>query len=113
MVLNGLALNHCGIVESEINEFKQAVKSGDKDKMEDELGDVLFSVVNLARWHKLDAEIALNRANEKFKNRFQLMEKMAEKDLSLYSIEELEKFMAKRQKRIKKTRLGELCLKMF
>lgn len=77
-------------LKSEIEEFKQAVELNDMDKIEDELGDILFSVVNVARWHKVDAELALMRANKKFTGRFQIMEKLAEKDLREYSQDELE-----------------------
>ncbi|MFH0703014.1 MAG: nucleoside triphosphate pyrophosphohydrolase [bacterium] len=77
-------------LESEIKEFQQAVDSGDENKIEEEMGDILFSVVNVARWHKIDAELALLKANKKFIKRFQLMEKIAQKDLSQYTQEELE-----------------------
>ncbi len=44
------------------------------DRLADEIGDLLYSAVNLARWHKLDAETVLNRATDKFVRRFQRME---------------------------------------
>ena len=47
--------------------------------MEDEMGDIFFATVNLARWHKIDAEQALLRANKKFTKRFQKMEEIATK----------------------------------
>lgn len=77
-------------LESEILEFNQAVESGNKDMMEDEIGDILFSVVNLARWYKINPELALLKANKKFKRRFQSMEDMAQKNINEYTIEELE-----------------------
>ena len=40
---------------SEIDEFKQAAASGNKDRIQDEIGDMLFTIVNIARWHKVDA----------------------------------------------------------
>ncbi len=70
---------------SEIDEFKNA-----SDK-EDELGDILFSVVNLARWNKIDAEQALLRANKKFEKRFRKMEELSEKPLNECSFEEFDK----------------------
>jgi len=79
-------------VNSEIEEFKHAVQAQDKENMEDELGDILFSCVNVARWHGIDAEIALINACKKFKKRFQLMENIALGDLSEYSAEELDNF---------------------
>jgi tetrapyrrole methylase family protein/MazG family protein len=77
-------------LESEIIEFKEAVESTDKDKMEDEFGDILFSLVNVARWHGLDAELALLKANKKFKKRFQTMEEITPKSLTECTQEELE-----------------------
>ena len=72
-------------VLSEIKEFQEAKT---QDEKEDELGDILFAVVNLARWNKIDAEQALLRANKKFISRFRTMEKLADKDLESLSIEE-------------------------
>jgi MazG family protein len=77
---------------SEIEEFKQDVEKNNKKGMEEEFGDILFSLVNVARWHGIDPEIALIGANKKFKKRFQLMESMASKDLAEYNIDELEAF---------------------
>lgn len=64
-------------VQEEMNELQEAVSSGNKDKMEDELGDLLFSLINYSRFLHVDAENALERTNKKFINRFQLMEKEA------------------------------------
>ena len=75
-------------IQSEFNEFKEAVNEGNKDHMEDELGDILFAVVNLARWNKIDAEQALLMANKKFMTRFRKMEELAVKPLTEYSFEE-------------------------
>ena len=75
-------------IQSEYKEFEEAVQSGDKDKMEDEMGDIFFATVNLARWHKIDAEQALLRANKKFTKRFKKMEEIATKPLEDYSFDE-------------------------
>ncbi len=75
-------------VISEIKEFSDAKTIEDK---EDELGDILFAVVNLARWNKIDAEQALLKANKKFIKRFQAMEKSADKELEHLSLEEWDK----------------------
>ncbi|MFT3911188.1 MAG: nucleoside triphosphate pyrophosphohydrolase [Ferruginibacter sp.] len=64
-------------VEEEMQELKEAVAGGDKDKMEDELGDVFFSLVNFARFLQVDAENALERTNKKFIDRFTKMENEA------------------------------------
>ncbi len=55
-----------------------------------ELGDILFTVVNIARWYKIDPEDALRQTNNKFVKRFDVMQKLAKKKLSEYSIAELE-----------------------
>lgn len=57
-------------LDEELTEWREAVKSKNKRKMKEELGDLLFTVVNLARWHDIDAEEALRRSNLKFKKRF-------------------------------------------
>ncbi|MBR1754676.1 nucleoside triphosphate pyrophosphohydrolase [bacterium] len=75
-------------VQSEIDEFKEACQENDKSHMEEELGDLLFAVVNLARWNKIDAEQALIKANKKFMTRFRKMEELAAKPLEEYSFEE-------------------------
>ena len=78
-------------IKSEYKEFEEAVLSGDKDKMEDEMGDIFFATVNLARWYKIDAEQALLMANKKFAKRFRKMEEIAEKPLEEYTYEEYDK----------------------
>lgn len=85
-------------VNSEMEEFKEAVNEGDKAHMEDEMGDILFAVVNLARWHKLDAEQCLISANRKFEKRFRKMEELATKPLTEYSFEEFDKLWRKAKK---------------
>lgn len=75
-------------IKSEYEEFEAAVKSGDKDNMEDEMGDIFFATVNLARWYKIDAEQALLRANKKFTKRFKKLEEIASKPLEEYTYDE-------------------------
>lgn len=77
-------------VMSEIEEFKEAEKEKDKAHMEEEMGDILFAIVNLARWNKIDAEQALLKANKKFEKRFRKMEDLATKPLNDYSFEEFD-----------------------
>ncbi len=67
-------------VEEEIKELQEAITEGNSDKMEDELGDVFFSLVNFARFLQVDAENALERTNKKFIGRFTKMEQEALKD---------------------------------
>lgn len=61
-------------ISEETEELKQAVSSNDKDKLSDELGDLLFSVVNVARFLKVDSEHALYDATDKFATRFRKVE---------------------------------------
>ena len=75
-------------ISSEFDEFKDAVRDANTEHMEDEMGDIFFAVVNLARWYKIDAEQALLRANKKFISRFRKMEELATKPLENYSFEE-------------------------
>ncbi len=67
-------------VNEELGELNEAVLSGDQNHIEDEMGDVFFSLVNLARFLQVDAENALERTNKKFIDRFTKMEKEALKD---------------------------------
>ena len=85
-------------IKSEYDEFFEAVKAGDKDAMEDEMGDIFFATVNLSRWYKIDAEQSLLRANSKFMKRFRKMEELAEKPLEEYTFEEYDKLWRKAKK---------------
>ena len=57
-------------LQEEINEFNAALNSDDQDKIEEELGDLLFTLVNLSRFVKVDAETALSKITNKFLRRF-------------------------------------------
>ena len=61
-------------VEEELAELREAVASGSRDKIEDEFGDVLFALVNLSRFLKINPEDALRRTVNKFIRRFQQVE---------------------------------------
>jgi len=68
----------CGVlakIHEEIQELEAAVDEQDLNAVDEELGDLLFSVVNLARFRKLDPEIVMAAANDKFERRFNEMEK--------------------------------------
>lgn len=81
-------------VEEEIKELQVEIEAKNQDKMEAEFGDVLFSLVNYARFLNIDPETALERTNKKFKYRFELMEAYAKEkgvDLSKLSLEEKNK----------------------
>ena len=80
-------------VYEELDELKQACN--DNTNIEEELGDVLFTVVNLARKLKIDPEIALAKTNQKFRNRYAFVqEKMEENNIPmvLENIEQMDKF---------------------
>ena len=87
------SLKEC--IQSEYREFDEAVKSGNKDFMEDEMGDIFFATVNLARWYKIDAEQALLKANKKFIKRFKKMEELKTKPFEEYSFDEFDKLWKK------------------
>ncbi len=71
-------------VEEEMQELKEAVQVDNPGEMKEELGDLLFSLINYARFLQVDAEAALEQTNKKFMYRFQAMESMAaEKGLNL------------------------------
>lgn len=78
-------------VEEEIGELQEVVAENDQQKMEDEFGDVLFALVNYARFLDIDPEAALERTNRKFKRRFEFIEKQAPKPLQDMTLEEMDK----------------------
>ncbi len=61
----------------EVDELKEAIESGNQSHMEEELGDILFVVANLARHLKVDPSSALRRTNQKFEKRFRMVETKA------------------------------------
>ncbi len=80
-------------VEEEIGELKAEIDANDQEKMEAEFGDVLFSMINYARFLNIDPESALEKTNKKFKHRFELMEAYAKEnglDLAKLSLNEKE-----------------------
>ena len=64
-------------VQEELQEFRDEIEVGDQEKMEAEFGDVLFSMINYARFLKINPEDALERTNKKFIKRFQYLESKA------------------------------------
>lgn len=81
-------------VEEELQEFKSAAKQNNNDKeTTNELGDLLFSIVNYARFLDINPEDALRKTNEKFLKRFQIIEKKLKeqgKDINETSLEEMD-----------------------
>ena len=79
-------------VEEEMVEMKETLdKDLSQERKEEEFGDVIFSMINYARFKGIDPETALERINLKFKNRFEYIEKNAEKDLNEMTLEEMDK----------------------
>ncbi len=81
-------------VYEELEELKQAYKNGDQTNIQEELGDLLFSVVNVSRFVKVDSEEALTTSTDKFIDRFSKVEKMAEEkglDMKNTDLSELDK----------------------
>lgn len=75
-------------VEEELQELSIAVEQQSVDSLEEEIGDLLFAIINLSRHHKIDPAIALNRTNTKFIKRFQYIEReMAKLGIELSSSE--------------------------
>ena len=80
-------------VDEEVQEMKEAIQHNDPAKIEEEFGDVLFSMVNFARFLNVDAENALEITNKKFISRFTQMEQLAlskGKNLNDMSLEEMD-----------------------
>lgn len=90
--------------DEEVQEWKAAIANGTAEEQLDELGDVLFTIVNLARFLKLSPELAMQQANQKFERRFRFVEGSVREgrgEFHEYSLEELDGFwnQAKQQER--------------
>ena len=82
-------------VQEELSELNEEIKAGNNENIEKEFGDVLFSMINYARFIGVNPENALEKTNKKFINRFQYLEKEAKKEnkkLSDMSLEEMDIF---------------------
>ncbi|NBW84590.1 MAG: nucleoside triphosphate pyrophosphohydrolase [Proteobacteria bacterium] len=85
-------------VEEELKELKHEIQQNNKENSQEELGDLLFSIINLSRHLGIDASEAINQANHKFVNRFRLMEEEISKDnreIDNLTSDELEEFWVK------------------
>jgi XTP/dITP diphosphohydrolase len=79
----------------ELAEFQEALQTEDKNHQQAELGDLLFTLINLARWYDLDASEALQGTNKRFVERLSQMETFAERPLTDYTLDELESLWQK------------------
>jgi XTP/dITP diphosphohydrolase len=78
-------------VQEEIAEFKEALEQElPLEQREEEFGDILFSLINYARFQGIDPENALERVNQKFKRRFEYIEANAPKTLQEMSLPEMD-----------------------
>lgn len=88
-------------VEEEQAELKEAISSGVQKDIEEEFGDLIFALINYARFLKVDPEAALESVNRKFKNRFEYIENKAPKPLADMSLEEMDTLWEESKKGIK------------
>jgi XTP/dITP diphosphohydrolase len=78
--------------QEELGEFQEALEQEDKAQQQAELGDLLFTLINIARWYDLDPTDALQGTNQRFIQRLAKMEAIADRPLSDYTLDELEHF---------------------
>ena len=92
-------------VKEELHEFEIEIRANDQKKMENELGDLIFSIVNVARLYEIDPESALERTNQKFTRRFNYLEEQTllnGKSLHKMSLEEMDVYWEEAKKAEKK-----------
>lgn len=77
-------------LEEELAELKEVYRGGDEQKIREEIGDLLFAAVNVARFLKVDPELALKNTIEKFITRFEYIEKNARRPLQEMTLEEMD-----------------------
>ena len=93
-------------VKEELTELSEAVNNNDHSHSEEELGDLLFTLVSLGRHMDIDCDTALRKANNKFSKRFNLLElQMAKENKELSKVNKL--YMEKTWSKVKKTQLYE------
>ncbi len=87
--------------KEELTEFKEALETPDKDHQQAELGDLLFTIINVARWYELDPSAALQGTNQRFIQRLQCMEAVADRPLTDYTLAELEELWQQAKRKIR------------
>lgn len=93
-------------VAEEMAEFKYALAHESKEAQEGELGDVFFSLIQIARWQGLDPAAALQGTNRRFVQRFEKVEALADKPMSEYSAIELNDFWKKAKQQLSESDLS-------
>lgn len=86
--------------EEELAEFRAALQTDDQAHQQAELGDLLFTVINLARWYDLDPCEALQGTHQRFIQRLTLMENYSDRPLDTYSLAELENLWQQAKKQL-------------
>ena len=90
-------------VEEEMAEMKETITENmSQERREEEFGDVIFSLINYARFQNIDPETALERINQKFKQRFEYIEANAPKSLEEMSLEEMDALWNEAKSKMKK-----------
>jgi XTP/dITP diphosphohydrolase len=88
----------------ELTEFQEALAEKDKAEQQGELGDLLFTLINIARWYDLDPPDALQGTNQRFIQRLARMEAIADRPLGDYTLDELESLWQQAKARLAKER---------
>ncbi len=90
-------------MEEEIKEFKDTIEQDlPQQHKEEEFGDILFSLINYARFIGIDPETALEKVNQKFKKRFEFIEHHAPKSLSEMTLNEMDELWNQAKKTLEK-----------
>lgn len=95
-----------GKLHEEIQELQEALNGNDRAHQESELGDIFFALVQIARWYKLNPDSALQGTNDRFLQRFALVEDLADKPLNQLSSRELDQLWQAAKRKIK----GDSCV---
>ena len=82
-------------IKEELFEFIEEYNNDNIENMEEEFGDLLFALVNFARFEKINPDIALNKTINKFINRFEYIEKNSTKDLKKMTLKEMDELWEK------------------
>jgi len=91
----------------ELAEFHQAIDQEGKEEQQAELGDLLFTLINVARWYDLDPATALQDTNQRFIQRLSGMEAIATSSLSEYTLDELEQLWQQAKAALKQSQMRE------
>jgi XTP/dITP diphosphohydrolase len=87
--------------QEELAEFQESLDTSDKEHQSAELGDLLFTIINLARWYDLDPSVALHSTNHRFIQRLIQMEAHSDRPLSSHTLDELEQLWQQAKAKLK------------